>query len=30
MYKRLIEGHWYLYKSVRIGNKVIGTYVGKA
>jgi len=29
MYKRLIKGHWYLYKSVRDGNTVIGQYVGK-
>jgi len=28
MYKRLIKGNLYWYKSVRIGSKVIGTYVG--
>jgi len=30
MYKRLIKGNLYWYKSVRVGDKVIGTYVGKA
>jgi len=30
MYKRLIKGNWYLYRSVRYGDKVIGEYVGKA
>ena len=30
MYKRLIKGNLYWYKSVRMGSKVIGVYVGKA
>jgi len=30
MYKRMIKGNWYLYKSVRQNGTVYGMYLGKA
>lgn len=30
MYKRMIYGNWYLYKSVREGKIVRSLYLGKA
>jgi len=30
MYKRLIKGNWYIYRSERRNGTVYGMYVGKA